>query len=91
MREFKYKRTVFKVDVYGEAYEVKRLTGGELLEYQASMDGLDENEVGFERKINEQTEIMFEKQGLPREVYKSMELDHTNELLKAVCGNEQGK
>lgn len=73
------------MDIYGEKFQVKKLTAQELNDYQMKlMDCKNEEAADYTFK-------MLTKQGIPKKITSNMEFDHLQQLVGAVCGNTQGK
>lgn len=88
-----FKRTVFKVDVYGKSFDVRRPTGLEKDEYLAKTAELERKVLaGEEVKENEDYDItveFLEKLGLPEEVFREMEGEHQLDLIVALISKKK--
>lgn len=81
----KYVRTVFKADIYGEVVEIKKLTAEGVDVYQQEILKCKDDDV---KKV---IYAMLAKQGLPKKLASSMELEHLQEIISSVTGSALGK
>lgn len=81
-----FKRTIFNIDVYGEKFNIQKLNASELMDYQKKLEATKSESGAMDTTLK-----MLSKQGIPVNLLKSMEIDHLNKLVGAVCGTDLGK
>lgn len=93
MSDVSFKRTVFSVDLYGEAVELRKPTGiekekylGELEELQKKLDMKQEVDSEADYKV---TKALMTKLGLEGKLWDSMQEDHQVELLNVVFNRKK--
>ena len=72
----KFERQSLKIDVYGQQFDVKRVSVGKLQEYSAKVKNMSEEE-----SASALLDLISEC-GIPAEVTSDMQPDHLNELVE---------
>lgn len=72
----KFERQSLKIDVYGQQFDVKRVSVGKLQEYSVKVKNMSEEE-----SASALLDLISEC-GIPTEVTSDMEPDHLNELVE---------
>lgn len=79
------KKASIKVTIYGETYQVKKMTVGEAEQYSQVKDNTPE-EKHFEKSIE-----MLSERGIPADVLRSMDLDDFVALSEFIVGTFKKK
>jgi hypothetical protein len=85
--DYKFKKRVLNLDLYGDKVELQFPTAGQLdkflKEEQKILDGKSK------KSVYENTKELFLKLGLKEELIGEMEMEHLNELIQIMLGQKK--
>lgn len=84
MAELQFKRTIFKIDLYGQSYEMRKPTVVEAVNFQKNLTGTESDQ------LSRLTDF-FVSLGLPKEAIDQMEVEHLVTLAAEISASSKKK
>jgi alcohol dehydrogenase YqhD (iron-dependent ADH family) len=84
--ELEFKRTVYKINIYGKSYEMRRPTVREIIGFQTSVKDNSNHEESIERLTE-----FFVSLGLDKEVINDLEIDHMTQIAETIISANKKK
>lgn len=78
--ELKLQRTVLKLDIYGNLFEIAKPTYAFAKEWQAKVKDMSEEEVAS------YTVELLQSFGIPKDIIESLEIEHLGMIIEAIFG-----
>lgn len=79
----KFERTILKFDIYGEIFEIKKPTYGEIEQFEIEFSS------GDVQKRLEAVKNFLNTKGFTQEVLAKLEIDHIQEIFQYLSGKKK--